>query len=76
MIVVESDTGDDEFAFTGLGVALALRDLLREDDTFEIKDGEVVIFKLLGGVGGNDLVQRADQMPKLVDCRACHAQSL
>ena len=65
MIAVESDAGDDEFAFTGLGVALALRDLPREDDAFEIKDGEVVIFKFLSSVSGNDIVQRADQMPNL-----------
>ena len=32
MIAVESDAGDDDFAFTGLGVALALRDLPGEDD--------------------------------------------
>ncbi|MDP1525233.1 MAG: hypothetical protein Q8M20_05450 [Rhodocyclaceae bacterium] len=46
---VKSDAGDDDFAFAGLGVALTFRDLSREDDIFEIKDGEVVIFKLLGG---------------------------
>jgi hypothetical protein len=32
MIAGESDTGDDDFAFTGFGIALALRDLPREDD--------------------------------------------
>ena len=32
-------------------VALTLRDLPREDDVFEIEDGEVVIFKLFGGMG-------------------------
>lgn len=73
MIASERDAGDDDFAFTGLGVALAFRDFPREDDVLEIKDGEVVIVKFLGGVGGNDIVQRADQMPKLVDCRMCHA---
>lgn len=32
MMAGESDTGDDDFAFTGLGIALALRDFPREDD--------------------------------------------
>jgi hypothetical protein len=73
---VESDAGDDNFAFAGLGVALTFRNLPREDDVFEIKEGEVVIFKLLGGVGENDLIQRADQVPKLADCRVWHGPSL
>ena len=34
---VESDAGDDDFAFAALGVALTFRDLPREDDVFEIK---------------------------------------
>lgn len=67
---VESDTGDDDLAFAGLAVALALRDLPREDDVFEIKDGEVVIFKFLGGMGEYDIIQCADQMPKLADSRS------
>ena len=73
---VKRNAGDNDFAFAGLGVALTFRDLPREDNVFEIKDGEVVIFKLLGGVGGNDVIQRADQVPKLADCRVWHEPSL
>jgi len=75
-LAVEGDAGDNDFAFAGLAVALALRDLPRKDDIFEIKDGEVVIFKLLGSMSGNNVIQRADQMPKLADCRIWHGQSL
>ena len=38
-------TTDNELDFTRLPVALALGDLAREDDGFEIKDREVVIVK-------------------------------
>jgi len=48
---VERDARDDAFDFAGLGVALALRDLPREDDVLEVEDREVVIFKFFGGVG-------------------------
>ena len=44
---VERNAGDDGLDFAGLGVALTFSDLPREDDVFEIKDCEVVIFKLL-----------------------------
>ena len=47
----ERDAGDDALDFAGFDVALTLRDLPREDDVFEIEDGEVVIFKLFGGMG-------------------------
>ena len=48
---VERDAGDDALDFSRLGVALALDDFAREDDVFEIKDVEVVIFKLFGCMG-------------------------
>jgi len=70
---IERDAGDDDFAFAGLGVPLARGDLPREDDVFEINDGEIVIFKLLCGVSGYNLIQGADQLPKLVDCWIRHA---
>lgn len=57
-LAIERDAGDNDFTFAGLVVALALRDLPREDDVFEIENGEVVIFKFLGGVGGNDMRNR------------------
>ena len=47
---VERDAGDDAFDFAGLGVALALDDLARKDDVFEVEDCEVVIVKLFGCV--------------------------
>lgn len=59
---VKDDAGDEDFGIAGLGVALALRDFPREDDVFEIKDGEVVIFKFLGGMSRHDVVQAADQL--------------
>jgi len=59
---VKDDARDEDFGIAGLGVALALRDLPREDDVFEIKDGEVVIFKILGGMSRHDVVQAADQL--------------
>ena len=48
---IKRGAGDDDFTFAGLDVALAFRDLPREDDVFEIKDGGVAIIKFLGGVG-------------------------
>ena len=47
---VECDAGDDILDFVGLRVALTLGDSPCEDDVFEIKDGEVVIFKCFGCV--------------------------
>lgn len=47
---VERDTGDNVFEFTGTDIALAFCDLARENDVFEVKDREVVIFKLLCGM--------------------------
>ena len=42
---------DDILDFTSCLVPLALDDLAREDDVFEINDGEVVIFKFVRCVG-------------------------
>ena len=47
---VERDSCNDAVDFTGLGVVLALDDLAREDDVFEVEDSEVVIVKLFGCV--------------------------
>jgi hypothetical protein len=41
--------------------------LPREDDVFEVEDREVVIFKLFGGVGGNNVPERANQLPQMAD---------
>lgn len=47
---VPRGAGDDALNFTGLRVALALDDLAREDDGFEVEDVEFVIFKSFGCV--------------------------
>lgn len=48
----EGVASDDIFDFPRLPVALALDDCAREENVFEIKDGEIVIFKFLRGVDG------------------------
>ena len=48
---VPRDAGDDALDFAGLRVALARDDLAREDDVFEVEDGEFVMFKLFGCMG-------------------------
>ena len=48
---VERNASDDTLDFSRLGVALAFDDFAREDDVFEVKDVEVVIFKFFGCVG-------------------------
>ena len=50
---VEGATLDDVLRFAGAAVALVLDNLAREDDAFEVKDGEVVIFKFVRSVGGD-----------------------
>ena len=55
--VIERASSDDDFCFVGLSVFLALNDVAREDDVFEIKDREVFIFQFSGGVKGYDIVQ-------------------
>ena len=48
---VERDAGNDALRFSRLGIALAPDDFAGKDDIFEVKDTEVVIFKLFGCVG-------------------------
>ena len=48
---VEGDSGDDALGFVRPVVALAFNDFACEDDVFEVKDVEVVIFKLFGCMG-------------------------
>lgn len=48
---------DKDFRFTRLAVSLAFDDTASEDDVFEIKDREVVIFQFFGSVEGYDIVQ-------------------
>ena len=48
---VECDSGDDALGFARLGVALAFNGFACEDDVFEVKEVEVLIFKLFGCMG-------------------------
>ena len=57
LAVIERAASDDDLCFVGLTVFLALNDVAREDDVFEIKDCEVFIFQFSGGVKGYDVVQ-------------------
>lgn len=57
LAVLERTSSNDDFCFVGLTVFLALNDVAREDDVFEIKDCEVFIFQFSGGVKGYDIVQ-------------------
>ena len=70
---VECDAADNALDFARSGVALALGDLPREDDVFEIKDAEVVIVKFLSRVGGNNIIKSANQVAKLADCCLGHS---
>ncbi len=60
--IVDRGAADDIFDFARLPVALALDDCAREDDVFEIEDGEIVIFKFLRRMDGHGIVQRTDQI--------------
>jgi hypothetical protein len=71
---VEGATLDNVLRFAGVAIALALDDLAREDDVFEIKDGEVVIFKFVRGAGGDGIVERSDQQAKVGNGHLSHAQ--
>ena len=65
---------DDVLRFAGDAITLTFCDLSSEDDVFEVKDREVVIFKLFRSVGGNDVAERSDQLPEVGNGRQCHAQ--
>lgn len=63
----ECIASDDIFDFMRLPVALALDDLTREDNVFEIEDSEVVIIKFFRRVDRHGIVQRTDQITEPVD---------
>ena len=48
LAAVKRKAPDDDFGFARPAVLLALDDAAREDDVFEIEDGEIVIFQLFG----------------------------
>ena len=71
---IEGSTLDDVLRFAGDAIALALDDLAGEDDAFEIKDREVVIFEFIRCVSGNDVAERSDQLAKVGDGHLGHAE--
>jgi hypothetical protein len=71
---VERTALDDVLGFTRGAVSLAFDDLSREDDVFEVKDGEIVIFEFVRCMGGNGVAERSDQLAKVGDGRLGHAQ--
>ena len=65
---------DDVLRFAGAAMALSFGDLSREDDAFEVKDREVVIFKFVRSVGGYNVTEHPDQVAKVGDGHLSHAQ--
>ena len=65
---------DDVLRLAGGAITLTLNDLAREDDAFEIKDREVVIFEFIRCVSGNDVAERSDQLAKVGDGHLGHAE--
>ena len=51
VLTVKRASADEILCLAGILVALALCDLAREDDVFEVVDREAVIFKLISSVG-------------------------
>ena len=65
---------DDVLRFAGAAIALSFDDLAREDDVFEVKDREVVIFKFVRSVGGYNVTECPDQLAKVGDGHLSHAR--
>lgn len=55
-------TTDDRLDLARVAVALSFGDLAGEEDAFEVKDREVVIFECFGGMDGYDIVQRSNEL--------------
>lgn len=70
------DTLDDALDFARFNVALARGDAAGEDDVFEVEDGELVIVKFIRSVGGNDVVERAQQRTNLSNSRTLRGNIL
>jgi len=67
---------DDIFDFARLPVALAREDRAREDNVFEIEDGEIVIVKFLRRVDGHGIVTGTDQITEPVNSSLSHISIL
>lgn len=63
--VREGDASDEVLLLPRPAVDLAFDDFAREDDTFEVEDFEFVIFKLLGGVGGDHISTLPDEIAEV-----------
>ena len=72
----ECVASDDIFNFARLPVALALDECAREDNVFEIEDGEIVIFKFLRRVDGHGIIQGTNQITKPVYDNLGHVRIL
>lgn len=70
--VAEDVASDDIFDFARFPVALALDDRAREDNVFEIEDGEIVIVKFLRRMNRHRIVQRTDQITESVNVAIEH----
>ena len=74
--IAESVASDDIFDFTRLPVTLALDDRAREDNVFEIEDGEVVIVKFLRRMDRHCIVTGTDQITEPVNSSLSHIRIL
>jgi hypothetical protein len=53
---------DEVLNFTAFFVSLTPNDLPGKDDAFEIKDGEIIIFKLFSCVSRNEIIQGPNEL--------------
>lgn len=67
---------DDVFGFLCFLVMLSFDDGAREDDAFEVKDREVVIFELVCCVMGYDVVLDSNEIAEVGDGCGSHRPSL
>lgn len=70
--IAERIASDDIFDFARLPVALALDDRAREDDAFEIENGEIFIVKFLRRMDRHGIVQRTDRITNPVNSSLGH----
>ena len=73
-LTVKRDSVDKLLGFARDLVPLALNDFACEDDVFKVEDCETVIFKLVCGMGRDDVAERPNQMAKVTDGHLGHDQ--